>query len=107
MTSSSPKKILPLVGFSRPQIRFSAVCLAFVSDNSLASQNCRREINFALSRNQIGFLSVMLEDAKMSPGVELQLSTYQSLLMYRYSDKDEFYNKLSSVDLLEIGRAHG
>ena len=79
----------------------SAVCLAFVSDNSLASQNCRREINFALSRNQIGFLSVMLEDAKMSPGVELQLSTYQSLLMYKYSSQEEFFEKLTNVDLLE------
>ena len=79
----------------------SAVCIAFVSDNSLASQNCRREINFALSRNQIGFLSVMLEDAKMTPGVELQLSTYQSLLMYKYSSKEEFYDKLLHVDLLE------
>ena len=79
----------------------SAVCIAFISENSLASQNCRREINFALSRNQIGFLSVMLEDAKMTPGVELQLSTYQSLLMYKYRGQDEFYDKLIHVDLLE------
>ena len=79
----------------------SKVCIAFVSENSLASHNCRREINFALSRSQIGFLSVMLEDAKMTPGVELQLSTYQSLLMYKYPDRDEFYNKLINVDLLE------
>ena len=79
----------------------STVCIAFVSAHSLLSQNCRREINFALSRNHIGFLSVMLEDAKMTPGVEMQLSTYQSLLMYKYPTIQSFYEKLDRVDLLQ------
>ena len=34
------------------------VCLAFISPNSVNSLNCRREINFALSRSK-GFLSVL------------------------------------------------
>ena len=78
----------------------STVCLAFISENSLKSHNCRREINFALSRSNIGFLSVLLEEVKMSPGVELQLSSYQSLLMYKYGSRKEFLEKLSALELL-------
>ena len=79
----------------------SKACIAFISANSLASQNCRREINFALSRNHISFLSVMLEDAQMTPGVELQLSTYQSLLKYKYQSDEVFFARLEALDLLQ------
>ena len=79
----------------------SKACIAFISANSLASQNCRREINFALSRNHISFLSVMLEDAQMTPGVELQLSTYQSLLKYKYQSDEIFFARLEALDLLQ------
>ena len=51
----------------------SSVCLSFLSPYSAASNNCRREINFALSRN-IPMLTVFLEDTKISPGLEMQIS---------------------------------
>lgn len=75
------------------------VCLAFMSGTSLASQNCRREINFALSRNK-DFLSVILEPVEMSPGMEMQISTYQSVLRYKYADEEQFLQRLLSVTLL-------
>ena len=76
------------------------VCLAFISPTSVVSTNCRREINFALSRNK-DFLSVVLEPVEMSPGMEMQISTYQSLLSYKYPRWEEFEEKLLSVDILK------
>ena len=76
------------------------VCLAFMSTTSLASQNCRREINFALSKNK-EFLSVILEPVEMSPGMEMQISTYQSILKYKYRSEEQFRQRLLNVDLLQ------
>lgn len=57
-------------------------CVAFVSEASLMSHNCRKEINFALMKNK-PLLIVMLDEVKLSPGMEMQLSTVQSVLAYR------------------------
>lgn len=76
-----------------------SVCLIFISENSIHSNNVRREINFAVSRD-LAFLSVFLEECSMSPGMELQLSTYQSLFKYKYNDDEQFVRVLSSIDLL-------
>ena len=81
----------------------SAVCLAVISENSLLSANCRREINFAVSRNK-PFLSVVLEPVKMSPGMELQVSSYQSLLRYKYANEADFIGKLLSLDVFRSCR---
>ena len=75
------------------------VCLAFISASSIQSTNCRREINFALSRNK-DFLSVVLEEVEMSPGMEMQISTYQSLMSYKYPRREDFEEKLLSVEIL-------
>lgn len=81
----------------------SSVCLAFVSNNSVASPNCRREINYALSKN-INFMAIMLEDAKMSPGMELQLSSHQCVFRNRFSSDETFVNKVSLMKELDICR---
>lgn len=79
------------------------VCLAFISPTSVTSTNCRREINFALSRNK-DFLSVVLEPVEMSPGMEMQISTYQSLMSYKYPSRKDFEEKLLSVEILQSCR---
>lgn len=71
----------------------AAVIMAFVSANSIASDNCRREITFALSKKK-AFLSVMLEQTVLSPGMELQLSAQQCVMGYAYDSRDEFVDKL-------------
>ena len=75
-------------------------CLAFVSENSVNSHNCRREINFALSK-AIGFLSVMLDETALSPGLEMQLSAYQSIFRSKLQDDASFYAKLYEAKILE------
>lgn len=74
-------------------------CLAFISQHSLTSQNCRREINFALSRNK-EFLSVILGPVEMSLGMEMQISSYQSIMRYKYRSDDQFLDKLLNVEMI-------
>ncbi len=78
----------------------SSVCLSFLSPYSAASNNCRREINFALSRN-IPMLTVFLEDTKISPGLEMQISTCQSIMGYKYPDLAPLMERIVSVDVTE------
>ena len=78
----------------------SSVCLSFISPYSAVSNNCRREINFALSRN-IPMLTVFLEDTKISPGLEMQISTYQSIMGYKYPDLPSLMERIVSVDVTE------
>ena len=56
--------------------------LLFISNHYLDSQNCKREINFAISRKK-DILSVYLEDVDLSPGMEMQLGTYQAFFRKR------------------------
>lgn len=77
-----------------------ALTLAFVSNNSMASPNCRREITFALSKKK-PFLSVMLEPTELSPGMELQLSAQQCVMRYGYTDQEQFLSKLCSCPDLQ------
>lgn len=59
-----------------------SACVAFVSEASVMSHNCRREINFALMK-QRPLLIVILDNVQLSPGMEMQFSTIQSVLAYR------------------------
>ena len=78
----------------------STVCIFFISENSLQSNNCKREVNFALSKNK-GFLSIALEPVEMTLGLELQIATYMSLIRYKYASENQFIHKLINVDILK------
>ncbi len=73
-------------------------CIAFITKNSLNSHNCRREINFALLK-KVPFLSVILEPVQMSLGMEMQLSSSQSIFKYTL-EEDAFFNKLYETSFL-------
>lgn len=73
----------------------SAMAIAFVSPNSMASVNCRREINFALSK-QKPFLSIILQPTEMPLGMELQLSAQQSVIRHNYRSESQFIEKICS-----------
>lgn len=72
-----------------------ALTLAFISPNSIASANCRREVTFALSK-QKPFLAIILEPTEMSLGMEMQLSAQQCVMKYTYTSDEDFYHKLCS-----------
>lgn len=72
-----------------------ALTMAFVSPNSIASDNCRREVTFALSKRK-PFLGVILQETEMSLGMEMQLSAQQCVMKYAYSREEDFIRKLCS-----------
>ena len=67
--------------------------LLFISDSYLNSQNCKRELNFAISRKK-DILSIYLEDVTLSPGMEMQLGTYQAIFRRRFTDDAAFRRSL-------------
>lgn len=81
----------------------SDVVLAMISENSIASANCRRELTFAMGRNK-RLLALMLEPAKMSAGMEMQLSVQQSILRYQFRSEEQFMEKVCQAELLQSCR---
>ena len=71
----------------------AALFLAFITASSMDSENCRREINFALSKGK-PFLSVVLEKVEMPLGMEMQLSAHQSILRYNFAAWEDFIEKI-------------
>ena len=67
--------------------------ILFVSDNYLKSQNCKRELNFAISRKK-EILSIYLHDVELSPGMEMQLGTYQAFFRNRFATNELFFHAL-------------
>lgn len=67
----------------------------FVSKAYLESQNCKRELNFAISRKK-NILSIFLEEVELSPGVEMQLGSYQAIFRNRFFSDKEFHSSLSA-----------
>jgi len=64
-----------------------------MTPNFMASDDCRRELNFALSRKK-PVLTVMLEPTKMPLGMEMQISGHQSVLRYKYATEELFIEKI-------------
>ena len=82
----------------------AAMVMAFVTPNSMESQNCRREINFSLARNK-PFLSILLEKTDMPLGMQMQLSAQQSIVRYNYDSWDGFIKKVLSCPDIEPCKA--
>lgn len=75
-----------------------ALCIAFLSNNALNSHNCRREINFTLLKRK-PLISVAIETVSMSPGMQMQLSSAQSIPKVGMTN-DEFFAMLYRSPLL-------
>ena len=74
--------------------------MAFISPNSIASDNCRREITFALSKKK-AFLAVLLEESEMPLGMEMQLSAQQCVMRHGYRSEEKFIDKICACPDLE------
>lgn len=77
-----------------------SLTLAFISPSSIASDNCRREVTFALSKRK-PFLGIILEPTEMSLGMEMQLSAQQCIMKYSYATDESFFTKVCSCPDLQ------
>lgn len=71
--------------------------IAFLSNNYIASSNCKDELNYARDLEKKRFL-VYLEEVDLPSGMKMRLSRIQNVHMYKYADKNAFYDKLFSAD---------
>ena len=77
----------------------ASLVLCFVSNAYMASDNCRRELHYALSK-RIPTLNIFLENAILSPGMEMQLGSNFALFKYEMSER-QFREKLYGAPLLQ------
>lgn len=75
--------------------------LVFISANSVASQNVRNEINFAINKRR-PFLAVHFEQVELPMGLELQMASIQAILKWSMTE-ERYWRKLDSAILDEIG----
>ena len=68
----------------------SALLIVFVSKDFIASQNCRREINYGVSRKK-KMVVISLDDSELSEDMQLQLSTAEKI---DYKDPEQTANKI-------------
>ena len=66
-------------------LKRSTLVLAFISENMILSQNCRREVYFAVS-NKIQILPIFIKDyIDMPEGLAMQLELTQSIIRNKYT----------------------
>ena len=78
----------------------SIASISFLSPAYMESNNCRRELHYALAKN-LDYVSVFIEPTQLSPGIEMQISSYLSIFSYKYPDREAFIEKLKKVEFLE------
>ncbi len=80
----------------------ASLALVFLSEAYLRSDNCRRELHFALTR-RIRTVNIFLEPTALTPGVEMQVGNSFALMKHEM-DEALFYEKLlSAPPLTEAG----
>ena len=78
----------------------ASLVISFISNAYVRSTNCRKELNFALSRG-INVINIYLEDTALTPGIELQISSIFALFKYSMKEsifKDKLFNSPLMLD---------
>ena len=73
--------------------------VVFLSESSVASLNCRNEINLAFAEKK-KLLAVYLEKTELRHGMRLQLSSVQSLFAYEKEEDSALVEELRALRLL-------
>lgn len=73
--------------------------LGFVTDSYIASDNCRREMNYAVQKKK-KVINIFLSPTTLTPGMELQIGGIWALMKYSYPSEEYFYQKLYEAPAL-------
>lgn len=76
-----------------------SLVIAFISEESIASPNCRQEIVYALDKRK-HIITVHLDEAQLPPGMEMQLNLCQALLAYKHSTVEGYIAELIKAPLI-------
>ena len=75
------------------------VFMPFISQNYMDSQNCVRELHFAVSKAK-QFITVLLGDVTLTPAVEMQIGITKAIHMDIFTD-EMFFNSLQLSNALK------
>lgn len=75
--------------------------VAFISNAYMKSDNCRKEMAFALSKKK-RIINIFLEDTQLTPGMEMQLGNIYAIMKYTYPSEGYFYAKLYGAELFKV-----
>ena len=76
-----------------------SLVVAFISEASIESPNCRQEIVYALDKRK-PMITVRLDNAPLPAGMEMQLNLCQSLLAYKHKTMEDYVNELASASYI-------
>lgn len=82
------------------KLKGSSLVFAFVSRNSIMSDNCTEEIYFARA-NKKKLLIIYLEAVVLPSGLEMRLSLMQSLFAYKHSNNQSFLEELVTAKIVK------
>jgi len=82
-------------------LKNASLVLFYVSENSVVSENCRKEVNLA-DLSKVPILPVLLSETELPTGLDLTLSDRQAIHRYSQSDHD-YRTKLHSRLLSYLG----
>lgn len=80
--------------------------IAFISNAYIKSDNCRREMHYALTKRK-KTINIFLEETELSPGMEMQIGNIFALMKYTYPSEEYFYEKLYEAPLLSSENFRG
>jgi TolB-like protein/DNA-binding winged helix-turn-helix (wHTH) protein/Flp pilus assembly protein TadD len=78
------------------RISDASLFLYFVTPNSVASENCRNELQFAIGQS-VDVLAVHLAKTALPKGLELELGARQAILKYDLAENEYARNLIRSV----------
>ena len=76
----------------------AGLMIAFISNAYVRSDNCRKEMHFALTK-KIPVISVFLENTRLTPGLEMQMGNLFALMKHELGE-ERFYERLLTAPQL-------
>lgn len=80
------------------RIEKAKIFLAFITNEYIRSENCRDELSYARENSLTIILVFLKEGVEFPSGMKLRNHRRQQLYYYKYTDKQEFYNKLYKAE---------
>ncbi len=75
--------------------------IAVISDNYLASSNCKDELNYARDKEKKRFL-IYLETVELPPEMEMRLTRVQNIHKYSCESETDFYSRLFDAEDIDM-----
>lgn len=87
--------------FIAEHIKSCAYFVSLVSQNYLASSNCKDELNYARDLDKPRLL-IFLQDVQLADGMKMRLNRLQNIHKYTYQNPADFYAKLFTASGIDV-----